>query len=153
PGQLEGITSLQAVGRVWGSAGYASAGGRAESLAASIDAAVRPALARVSKRLRDGSLFVPDDLTGQQPFARLTASREGSYWNLVMPYAFASGWFAAHSRSARGILRYVLWHGGRLLGVPRTYARTVYGGAPGAGLAQVYGLSASRFLADNDQPD
>jgi hypothetical protein len=37
--------------------------------------------------------------------------------------------------------------------VPRTYARTVYGDAPGAGLAQVYGLSTSRFLADNDQPD
>ena len=50
-------------------------------------------------------------------------------------------------------LRYLLGHGARLLGVPRTYARTVYGDAPGAGLAQVYGLSASRFLADNDQPD
>jgi hypothetical protein len=37
--------------------------------------------------------------------------------------------------------------------VPRTYARTVYGNKPGAGLAQVYGLSASRFFADNDQPD
>jgi hypothetical protein len=40
-----------------------------------------------------------------------------------------------------------------MLGVPRTYARTVYGTAPGAGLAQVYGLSTSRFLADNDHPD
>ncbi|HXJ64341.1 MAG TPA: hypothetical protein VNN79_11355, partial [Actinomycetota bacterium] len=37
--------------------------------------------------------------------------------------------------------------------VPRTYARTVYGSATGAGLAQVYGLGTSRFLADNDQPD
>ncbi len=37
--------------------------------------------------------------------------------------------------------------------MPRTYARTVYGDAPGAGLAQVYGLSTSRYLADNDQPD
>ena len=70
-----------------------------------------------------------------------------------MPYAFASGWFPAHSPAARGILRYLLLHGARLLGVPRTYARTVYGDAPGAGLAQVYGLSTSRFLADNDQPD
>jgi hypothetical protein len=70
-----------------------------------------------------------------------------------MPYAFASGWFPAHSPAARGILRYLLAHGSRLLGVPRTYARTVYGDRPGAGLAQVYGLGASRFLADNDQPD
>jgi hypothetical protein len=70
-----------------------------------------------------------------------------------MPYALASGWFPAHSRAARGILRYLLGHGSRLLGVPRTYARTVYGNTPGEGLAQVYGLSASRFFADNDQPD
>ena len=41
-----------------------------------------------------------------------------------MPYAFASGWFPAHSPAARGILRYLLGHGARMLGVPRTYART-----------------------------
>jgi hypothetical protein len=70
-----------------------------------------------------------------------------------MPYAFSSGWFPAKSPAARGIVAYLLAHGGRMLGVPRTYARTVYGTAPGAGLAQVYGLSTSRFLADNDQPD
>jgi hypothetical protein len=113
---------------------------------------LRPAVARGSKRLGDGSLFVPDQLP-QRPFARLTATRDGSYWNLVMPSAFASGWFAAHSATSRGILRYLLQHGSRLLGVPRTYARTVYGGSPGAGLAQVYGLGVSQFLADNDQPD
>jgi hypothetical protein len=83
----------------------------------------------------------------------VTDSRDGSYWNLVMPYAFASGWFPSHSSTSRGILRYLLGHGARLLGVPRTYARTVYGTALGAGLAQVYGLGTSRFLADNDQPD
>ena len=70
-----------------------------------------------------------------------------------MPYALSSGWFAPHSPTSRGILRYLLQHGARLLGVPRTYARTVYGNAQGAGLAQVYGLGSSRFLADNDQPD
>ena len=70
-----------------------------------------------------------------------------------MPYAFASGWFAPHTKRTYGILRYLQLHGARLLGVPRTYARTIYGDAPGAGLAQVYGLSMSRFLADNDQPD
>jgi hypothetical protein len=109
---------------------------------------------RASKRLRDGSLFVPAALDVKtRPFAKLTASREGSYWNLVMPYAFASGWFPAKSPAARGIVHYLLVHGGRLLGVPRTYARTVYGTAPGAGLAQVYGLSPSRLFADNDHPD
>jgi hypothetical protein len=152
-GQVEAVTALRSIGRVWSSTGYSAAGARARTLAGSIDSALRPAVARASKRLRDGSLFVPDELGGQRPFARLTATREGSYWNLVMPYAFSSGWFPAHSRQARGALRYVLAHGSRLLGVPRTYARTVYGDEPGAGLAPVYALGWSRFLADNDQPD
>jgi hypothetical protein len=114
---------------------------------------VRPALARVTKHLHDGTLFVPDRLTGQKAFGRLTASRDGSYWNLMMPYAFSSGWFAPHTTVSRGILRYLLRHGSRLLGVTRTYAGTVYGARGGAGLAPVYGLGTSRFFADNDQPD
>jgi hypothetical protein len=154
PGQIEAVEGLLAIGRVWRTTGYPAHAARAGSLARSIDRALRPAVTRASARLRDGSLFVPDQLsTRQPPFDRLTSTRDGSYWNLVMPYAFASGWFPAHSRAARGILRYLLGHGARLLGVPRTYARTVYGDAPGAGLAQVYGLSTSRYLADNDQPD
>ena len=153
-GQIEAIEGLLAISRVWSTGGYPDQAARARTLAVSIDAALRPAVARASRHLRDGSLFVPDELTTKQrPFDRLTATREGSYWNLVMPYAFASGWFPPHSAAARGVLRYQLEHGARFLGVPRTYARTVYGNAPGAGLAQVYGLSTSRFLADNDQPD
>lgn len=152
PGQIEAVEGLLAIGRVWSTTGYAAQATRSRTLALDIAGALRPALERVSKRLPDGSLFVPDQLP-QRPFGRLTASRDGSYWNLVMPYAFSSGWFEAHSPAAYGILRYLLLHGGRLLGVPRTYARTVYGAQPGAGLAQVYGLGMSRFLADNDQPD
>jgi hypothetical protein len=151
-GQVEAVTGLLAIGRVWGSTGHRLFAERARTLALSIDRALRPAVAAGSTRLRDGSLFVPDQLP-QRPFQRITSSRDGSYWNLVMPYAFSSGWFQEHSAAARGILEYLLRHGGRLLGVPRTYARTVYGDAPGAGLAQVYGLGISRFLADNDQPD
>ncbi len=154
PGQIEAVEGLRAIGRVWSSNGYPLQAARARTLAVGIDRAVRPAVARASARLPDGSLFVPDQLSERQrPFGRLTATRDGSYWNLVMPYAFASGWFPAHSRAAHGIIRYLLGHGARLLGVPRTYARTVYGDKPGSGLAQVYGLSSSRFFADNDQPD
>ena len=151
-GQIAAVQGLRAIDRVWSSVGDTAHATRARTLAQSIDQALRPAVAHASKRLRDGSLFVPAAI-GQKPFAQLTASRDGSYWNLVMPYAFASGWFPAHSKAARGILRYLLNHGARLLGVPRTYAGTVYGDTAGAGLAQVYGLSTSRFLADNDQPD
>jgi hypothetical protein len=152
PGQIEAVEGLLAIGRVWSTTGYPALAARARTIALGIDAPLRPAVVQGSKRLRDGSLFVPDQLP-QRPFARLTSSRDGSYWNLVMPYAFSSGWFAPHSRASRGVVRYLLQHGARLLGVPRTYARTVYGDAPGSGLAQVYGLGISRFLADNDQPD
>ncbi len=153
PGQLEAIEGLRAISRVWSAAGLAPQATHAAALAASIDRAVRPALAHVSRHLHDGTLFVPDRLTGQKPFGRLTASRDGSYWNLMMPYAFSSGWFAPHTAVARGILRYLLRHGSRLLGVTRTYAGTVYGDKGGAGIAPVYGLGMSRFFADNDQPD
>jgi hypothetical protein len=148
-GAIEAIEGLDAIAAAWGST---AAAGEARALAASLDHALRPAVKRGSKRLHDGSLFVPDQLP-QKPFKQLTASRDGSYWNLVMPEAFGSGWFAAHTAASRGILRYLLLHGSRFLGVPRTYARTVYGTDAGAGLAQVYGLGISRFLAANDQPD
>lgn len=152
-GQIEAVEGLLAISRVWSTGGYPALAAKARTLALSIDAALRPAVARASVRLDDGSLFVPDELGGQKPFDRITSTRDGSYWNLVMPYAFASGWFAPHSPTSRGIVRYLLGHGSRLLGIQRTYAKTVYGDAPGAGLAQVYDLSASRFFADNDEPD
>jgi hypothetical protein len=151
-GQIEAVEGLLAIGRVWSSTGYSAQAARARTLALGIGRALRPALARASKWQADGSLFVPDQLP-RRPFGRITSSRDGSYWNLVMPYAFASGWFRPHSAVAHGILTYLMLHGGRLLGVPRTYARTVYGDEPGGGLAQVYGLGMSRFLADNDEPD
>ncbi|HEY6961541.1 MAG TPA: hypothetical protein VI408_06590 [Gaiellaceae bacterium] len=151
-GQIAAVQGLLAISRVWSSVGDSSEAEQARTLALSIDAKLHRIVARSSKRLKDGSLFVPAAV-GQKPFGRITATRDGSYWNLVMPYAFASGWFPAHSRTSRGILRYLFQHGSRMLGVPRTYARTVYGNEPGAGLAQVYGLSMSRFLADNDEPD
>jgi len=151
-GQIEAIEGLLALGRVWTTSGYPAYGAKAKRLADSIDRALRPAVSHESARLSDGSLFVPDQLP-QKPFARVTSSKDGSYWNLVMPYAFSSGWFAAGSAQSKGILKYLLLHGTRFLGMPRTYARTVYGDAPGAGVAAVYELGISRFLADNDQPD
>jgi hypothetical protein len=152
---IEAWQGLLAIGRVWSVTGHRGLAERARSLALEISGTLRPALRHETKRLRDGSVFVPDALTGPRgPFDRLTATREGSYWNLMMPYALASGFFPAHSTAARGIVRYVLGHGSRLLGVTRADAHIVYANKPyGSGLGQVYGLSMSRFLADNDQPD
>ncbi|HET7450878.1 MAG TPA: hypothetical protein VFJ78_09785 [Gaiellaceae bacterium] len=150
-GQIGAVQGLLALARVWQSNGYPREATRARKLALSIDRALRAAIARASVPLPDGSLFVPDQLP-QRPFQRLTESKDGSYWNLIMPSAFASGWFPSHSRTTSGILRYLLGHGARLLGMPRTYARSVYGAQPGAGIAPVYALGISRFLAAEDKP-
>jgi hypothetical protein len=107
--------------------------------------------------LPDGSLFIPAQLLdGVRPYDRLTESRLASYWNLVVPYALASGLFAPGSREANGALRYILLHGSRLLGLVRAGAYALYGkdaAYPTSGTDQVYGLNVSRFLADNDKPD
>ena len=92
--------------------------------------------------------------SGETPYDTVTESRAGSYWNLVAPYALASGLFRPRSVQARGALRYVLSHGSRLLGMVRASAFSLYG--PGAnpaisGSDQVYGVNMSRFLAEQDQ--
>ena len=152
---VEAWQGLLAMERVWSVTGYRGVADHARIVALELAGALHPALNREVRRLADGSLFVPDALTGPRgPFARLTATREGSYWNLMMPYALASGFFPPHSRAAHGIVHYVLAHGSRLLGVPRSDAHIVYENKPyGSGLGEVYGLSMSRFLADNDHPD
>jgi hypothetical protein len=91
-----------------------------------------------------------------QPYRSVTASRLGSYWNLVMPYALASGLFAPGGREASGVLRYMQLHGSRLLGLVRAGAYALYGlnpASPESGFNSVYGLNVARFLADNDQPE
>ncbi len=95
-------------------------------------------------------------LAKHKPFDAVTRSRLGSYWNLVMPYALASGFFAPHGREASAILGYMLGHGSRLLGLVRAGAYSLYGAKgryPFTGTDQVYGLAMARFLADNDEPD
>ena len=134
--------------------GARGAGTRAGARSSASVSAGRPAGRQ--RRLPDGTLFVPVSLlSGERPYRRLTGSRLGSYWNLVMPYALASGLFPPQSREAKGVLRYMLGHGSRLLGLVRADAYTLYGHArfPRSGTDQVYGLNMARFLADNDRPD
>ena len=147
---------LFAISRAWAQTGHQQLAARSSALAVRLDASLRRAVRRSTKRLSDGSLFVPVALLDKHaPFGRLAASREGSYWNLVMPYALASGFFEPHGAQADGLLRYLMSHGSRLLGVVRAKAESLYGNRqyPVSGIDQVYGLNVSRFLADNDKPD
>jgi hypothetical protein len=147
---------LRAMARVWRETGDAALAARTASLAARLEGGIRRAVAASQRRLPDGSLFVPVRLLDREaPYDLLVRERLGSYWNLVMPYALASGIFPPGSPQARGVLRYLDLHGGRLLGMVRAGAYALYGrdAYPASGTNHVYDLSAVRFLADNDEPD
>ena len=146
---------LLAISRMWSATGHRALAVRARNVALGLERALCPAVAHALTKLPDGSLFLPQTLSGtRRPYARLTSTSDGSYWNLVVPYALASGFFQPRSAAAAGIVRYLLAHGSRLLGVPRANAHIVYArGARAAGLAPAYGFSMSRFFADDDQPD
>jgi hypothetical protein len=148
---------LSAMADVWHLTGRASLAATARRLAKRLERGLRGAVRDSQRRLADGSLFLPARLLeGERPYGSVTENRAGGYWNLVMPYAFASGLFAPGSPEAEGALRYMLLHGSRMLGLVRAGAYSLYGLTPRypeSGVNPVYGLNAARFLADTDQPD
>jgi hypothetical protein len=147
---------LRAMGSVWALTGHPQLARRAHRIAAKLGTGLNHAWRKKASRLSDGSLFVPVRLVdGERPYRTLTESRPGSYWNLVMPYALASGLFRPRSPQAEGVIEYLLSHGSRILGLVRAGAYSLYGKSrlPVSGTDQVYGLNVARFLADNDRPE
>jgi hypothetical protein len=147
---------LRAMGRVWAETGEGQLSRQSEALATRLETGLRRAVGASQRRLADGSLFIPARLLDREPaYDSLTQERLGSYWNLVMPYALASGLFEPGSPQATGALRYLLRHGSRLLGVVRAGAYALYESPvfPTSGTDQVYGINVARFLADNDVSD
>jgi hypothetical protein len=156
-GQAVAWQGLRAIAAQWARLGRHGYARQALGVASRLGAALHRAVQASERRLPDGSLFLPMRLGGEeQPYATVTESRSGSYWNLVAPYALASGLFAPGSPEARGALSYLLRHGSRLLGLVRAGGYSLYG--PGAvptrsGTDQVYGVNASRFMAAMGQDD
>jgi hypothetical protein len=148
---------LRAIADVWQQTGRAELAATTRRHADGLERGLRAAVRDSQRRLGDGSLFVPARLLdGERPYGSVTEDRAGGYWNLVMPYALASGLFAPGSAEAEGALRYLLLHGSRMLGLVRAGAYSLYGltpGFPASGVNPVYGLNAARFLADGDRPD
>jgi hypothetical protein len=147
---------LREMGHVWAETGNRALAAESRLLAARLERGLRAAVRNSQRRLADGSLFVPARLLDdERPYDSVTQSRLGSYWNLVAPYALASGLFRPESPEASGSLRYLLRHGSRLLGIVRTGAFALYPNRsfPTGGTNHVYNVNASRFLADLDQPD
>jgi hypothetical protein len=153
PAQVVAWAGLRAMAPVWAATGHRGLSTRAAAIAKRLEVALRRAVSRNKTSLSDGSLFVPLVVgSDSKPYGRITFTREGSYWNLLMPYAFASGFFAPGGDEARGLLQYLARHGAWLLGVTRADAHISFH-TGGQGLGQVYGLETSRFLADNDMAD
>jgi hypothetical protein len=148
---------LRAMANAWAQAGQPGLAATCRRLAAKLGAALKRAVRASERTLPDGSLFIPVRLLdAEKPYASLTQERLGSYWNLVMPYALASSFFAPRSRESKGVLRYMLLHGSRLLGLVRSGGYALYGKdarPPISGTDEVYGNNVARFLADNDQAD
>jgi hypothetical protein len=155
--QVLALQGLRAMAATWEQTGHPLLADEAAQLAARLDAGLRAAVRSSETQLADGSLFVPISLLdpSEKPYDSLTAWKRGSYWNLVMPYVLASGFFRPGSREAQGILRYMFNHGSRLLGLvrfqPHTGVRNPGYQLPGSD--DVYGTGVVRFLADNDLPD
>jgi hypothetical protein len=147
---------LRSMASAWAETGHRALAKSAQYDARKLGVGLRRAVRASARRLPDGSLFVPVRLLdGERPYRVLTASKPGSYWNLVMPYALASGLFPPRSSESAGVLRYMLRHGARLLGLVRAGAYSLYANPryPTSGTDDVYLLDVARFLADNDLPD
>jgi len=126
-----------------------------------------PKLAAVCKEYRDQILaamnkaivrtvdppFVPIALDGEEPPPNpITATRLGSYWNLIISGVVWSGIFPVDSEPADDILRYVRENGGLCMGLTRVQS------APGVwtnvqNIDDLYGLRYQLALLKRDEVD
>jgi hypothetical protein len=65
--------------------------------------------------------FIPNALLGdEQPYEELTASRMGSYYDLMAPYIIGSGVFGPGSERETWMIEYLREHGGLAMGMIRS---------------------------------
>jgi hypothetical protein len=155
--QVLALQGLRAMAGVWAATGYPLLADDANRVASRLDAGLRAAVQAAQVALPDGSLFVPIELVDgkERAYESLTSSKRGSYWNLVMPYVLGSRFFPPGGAQAAGLLRYMLDHGSRFLGLVRFAPHTgvTNPGYQRPGSDDVYGINVARFLADNHRPD
>ncbi len=154
---------LRDMAEVWRLIGRDDLHARYRPLADRLRRSLGEAVARSSTRMPDGSLFVPKTLLDEaKPYDPITETRHGSYWNLVMPYAFASGFWDFGGREMDGIVQFLHEHGAVLLGLIRfNYYPTPIGsyrpnGLPGyctPGFDNVYLPNYVRVLARRDMAE
>ncbi len=98
---------------VWGELGMRSLGTQSRRLAIRLGNGLHRAV-EVGAAAPRWEPFIPVRLLDHvKPYRSLTASRNGSYWNLVAPYATALAVIAPHSPTAQAIFEHMLRHGSR----------------------------------------
>jgi hypothetical protein len=107
---------------VWGLLGRKEPAARYRREARSFATSLRSAIARSATAVSALETFVPASLLSmprEEPWDPVTATRLGSYWNVVAPYAWASGILPRGSTLAREVLEYARRRGAFLLGLVR----------------------------------
>jgi len=131
-------------------------GEEAERLARAAAEYHRDILAALKQSVRRDTVppFVPIALLDDEPaHDPITATRIGSYWNLVINYVVGSGIFGPGSEEERWIPRYLQEHGGLCMGMTRS------GGTAHAfwtGPHRVNPLYGTRYVIDvlrRDEPE
>ncbi|WP_127587402.1 hypothetical protein [Paenibacillus koleovorans] len=139
------LYGLQSMTAVWREMGKLELAAKYEPVAQSLRAGLDEAVKASSVTLPDGSLFTAVSLLAdEEAYPHVAATYLGSYWNLVVHYAFSSQLYAPSSPEAVATLNYLYNHGARLLGQLK-----VRDGA----INDVYAVENTKFMADNDQAD
>jgi hypothetical protein len=97
-------------------------------------------LGAVAKSVRSKEKFVPVALLADEPaHGPLTATRQGSYYDLIIPYVLGSGIFGPGDEREGWIIAYLRTHGGIAMGMIRSMPHQgEFNGEPGVN--PLYGL-------------
>ncbi|MCL4691624.1 MAG: hypothetical protein KJ060_03835 [Candidatus Hydrogenedentes bacterium] len=161
--QVLGWRGMRDMAMVWRDIGREDLHDRYAPVAQDLNAAIGRAMAESQVAMPDGTLFIPRMLLEDAPVeAPVTETRLGSYWNLCMPYAFASGFWDPQGEDMDRIMGFMRNHGSFLLGLLRfNYYPTPIGsyragGLPGyytTGFDNVYLPDYLQLVADRDEAD
>jgi hypothetical protein len=97
--------------------------------------------------------FIPVALFGQEkPYDMTTATRRGTYYNLMVPYVIGSGIFGNGSERETSMLRYLEEHGGLCMGMMRIHQHSGLF-ANEDGVDDLYTLRYADALLRRDEPE
>jgi hypothetical protein len=97
--------------------------------------------------------FIPVALFGEEkPYDPLTATKLGSYWNLIAPYMLGSGMFGTGSAREKAIINYLQERGGVCMGMIRFHQHSGLFANEDA-LDDLYGLRYTTKLLQLDEVD